>query len=250
LQAGRIESIITQKVRRSGTICAALIDPEDFRVDRAAQVASSARKAGAALILVGGSTVADEKGLDSVVRRIKKNVTCPVILFPGNVTGVSQYADAILFSCLLNSTNPYFIIGAQALGSLKVHKYGLESIPMGYLVFGNASSTSFVGQTNGIPLDKPGLAVMYSLAADYLGMRSLYLEAGSGSKTPVSEETIKAVRKHYSGLLIVGGGITNAEKAREASLAGADVIVIGNLLKEPNFENTIRKIVKSIKHHR
>lgn len=200
------------------------------------------------MILVGGSTISDQRELDAVVMRIKKSVTCPVILFPGNITGVSQFADAILFSCLLNSTNPYFIIGAQALGSLKVYKSRLESIPMGYLVFGNASSTSFVGQTNGIPLGKPNIAVMYALAAMYLGMRSLYLEAGSGSTETIPPETIRAVRKHYSGLLIVGGGISSPERAKEISRAGADVIVVGNLIRKPGFEETLSEIVKSIKH--
>ncbi len=231
-----------------GSICAALIDPEDFTAPNAAAVASASQKAGISAILVGGSTLADQRQLDLVVTRIKKNVRCPVILFPGNITGVSQYADAILFSSLLNSTNPYFIIGAQALGALKVYRSELESIPMGYLVFGNTSSTSFVGQTNGIPFDKPSIAVMYSLAAQYLGMRTLYLEAGSGSLETVPQETIKTVRKHYAGFLIVGGGITSPDRAREISRAGADMIVVGNLLKKDGFEPILTNIVKGIKH--
>ena len=247
MRPGKVESLLLDKVRRVGTICAALIDPEDFNSSDAAAVASASQRAGVSSILVGGSTIADQRQLDSVVRRIKKSVRCPVILFPGNITGVSPYADAILFSCLLNSTNPYFIVGAQALGALKVYKSELESIPMGYLVFGNASSTSFVGQANGIPFDKPSLAVMYSLAAQYLGMRSLYLEAGSGSLETVSPDTIKTVRKYYSGLLIVGGGITSQERASEMSRAGADMIVVGNLLKKEGFEATLTGIVESIK---
>jgi len=225
-----------------------LIDPEDFAPKRASEIAFAAQKAGAEMVLVGGSTVSDQRELDAAVSRIKKHVTCPVILFPGNITGVSHFADAILFSCLLNSTNPYFIIGAQALGSLKVYRSRLESIPMGYLVFGNASSTSFVGQTNGIPPGKPEIAVMYALAAMYLGMRVLYLEAGSGSAETVPSETIRAVRKYYSGLLIVGGGVTSPERAKEISRAGADIIVVGNLLRKPNFGKTLSAIIKSIKH--
>ena len=165
LQPGKVESLLIDRARRTGTLCATLIDPEDFTLSEAAAIASASQRAGVSSILVGGSTIADQRQLDSVVRRIKKAVRCPVILFPGNITGVSPYADAILFSSLLNSTNPYFIIGAQALGALKVYRSKLESIPMGYLVFGSASSTSFVGQANGIPFDKPGLPVMYSLAA-------------------------------------------------------------------------------------
>src|SRR5256712_6788623 len=250
LRPGRIESWLLDRVKRSGTLCAALVDPEDFTLSEAAAVASASQRAGVSSILVGGSTIADQRQLDSVVRRIKKAVRCPVILFPGNITGVSPYADAILFSSLLNSTNPYFIIGAQALGALKVYRSELESIPMGYLVFGNTSSTSFVGQTNGIPFDKPALAVMYSLAAQYLGMRTLYLEAGSGSTTTVSPETIKAVRKHYKGLLIVGGGITSQDRAQEISRARADMIVVGNLFKKDDFEPILTGIIESIKNRK
>ena len=247
MQPGRIESLLISKVQRTGSICAALIDPEDFTASEAAAVAAASQRAGVSAILVGGSTLADQRQLDSVVTRIKKSVRCPVILFPGNITGVSHYADAILFSSLLNSTNPYFIIGAQALGALKVYKSELESIPMGYLVFGNTSSTSFVGQANGIPFDKPALAVMYSLAAQYLGMRTLYLEAGSGSSQTVPQETIKTVRKYYRGFLIVGGGITSQERARETSQAGADMLVVGNLLKKDGFEQILASIVEGIR---
>jgi phosphoglycerol geranylgeranyltransferase len=224
-----------------------LIDPEDFSPAKAADTASSAVKAGASLVLVGGSTLSDQNKLDAVVKAIKSHVSCHVILFPGNVTGVSRFADAILFSSLLNSTNPYFIIGAQALGSMEVYKAGIESIPMGYLVFGNSSSTSFIGQVNSLPPSKPNLAVIYALAARYLGMRTLYLEAGSGASEPISPETIKQVRKFYDGILIVGGGITSGEIAGRVAKAGADIIVVGNLLQAEGYERTLRQIATSAK---
>ncbi len=197
--------------------------------------------------MVGGSTIGNQNQLDTVVKEIKRSVTIPVILFPGNITGVSRYADAILFSCLLNSTNSYFIIGAQALGAIQVHRANLEAIPMGYLVFGSSSTTSFIGQTNGIPLDRPNLAIMYALAAQFLGMRTLYLEAGSGASQSVPPDTIKVVRKHYKGMLLVGGGITSPQLAREAARAGADIIVLGNLLRRKGFEPILRKIITGIR---
>jgi phosphoglycerol geranylgeranyltransferase len=179
------------------------------------------------------------------VIRIKRNVTLPVILFPGNVTGISSHADAILFSSLLNSTNTYFIFGAQAIGAVQVAKYQLEAIPMGYLIFNETSSAGFVGQVRGIPPDKPGIAVMYALAAQYLGMRTLYLEAGSGASAAVPPGTIAAVRENYKGLLIVGGGIVNAERA--AAAAGADIIVVGNLLQSKNGAATLSQIVNAVR---
>lgn len=246
-EPGKIERKLSQLIRRQRTICAALLDPEDFSALKAADTAKSAVECGASLILVGGSTVSDQRKLDATVRAVKRAVTSPVVLFPGNITGVSRHADAILFSSLLNSTNPYFIIGAQSLGAMEVYKSGLESIPMAYLVFGSTSATSFIGQVNSLPLSKPKLAAIYALAARYLGMRSLYLEAGSGAGEPIPQETIRLVRKFYDGILIVGGGITNAERASEVARGGADIIVIGNLLETPGYENTLKQIVKAIK---
>ena len=247
-EIGPVEKDLLQIVRRRGPMCAALIDPEDFSPSKASETSSLAEAAGVNLILVGGSTLSNQVKLDSVVRAIKKHVTCHVVLFPGNITGVSRYADAILFSSLLNSTNPYFIIGAQAIGATEVFRSGIESIPMGYLVFGNSSTTAFIGQVNHLPPSKPYLAVIYSLAARYLGMRTLYLEAGSGADEPVSPETITKVRKVYDGLLMVGGGITTGETAGRVSKAGADIVVVGNLLQSHGYEKTLRQITRSIKH--
>jgi phosphoglycerol geranylgeranyltransferase len=232
--------------RAGGTMVAALIDPEEITQKVAADVAKKVQKLGASCIFIGGSTIADQAQLDEVVMVIKREVTLPVILFPGNITGISRHADAILFSSLLNSMNPYFIVGAQAIGSIQVMKSKLEAIPMGYLVFGDQSTTAFVGQVRVIPLDKPSIAVMYAMAAHYLGMRTLYLEAGSGSKKTISPEVIAAVRKYYPGLLIVGGGITTPDAAKKISKAGADLIVIGNMLEKEGFEPKLAAIVKAI----
>jgi len=253
---GPVEKRLIETTRK-GPIVAALIDPEDFAPRQASKIAAKAVGAGASLILVGGSTLANQSQLDAVVKAVKghiksqsghsKSQQVPVVLFPGNITGVSRFADAILFSSLLNSTNPYFIIGAQALGSIEVYRSKIESLPMGYLVFGSSSATSFIGQVNSLPTSKPNLAAIYALAAQYLGMRTLYLEAGSGSSNPIPPEVIRAVRRLYDGLLIVGGGITTAEAAKKAARAGADILVIGNLLQSAGFEKALQRIVASIK---
>lgn len=245
---GRIESLIKKKTSHGRTIVAALIDPEDFTPRQAADTAKAAIKAGVSLILVGGSTLASQARLDSVVRAIKNHVAShhiPVILFPGPGAPISRFADAILFSSLLNSTNPYFIIGAQALGAMEVLNSKLESIPMGYLVFGNGSSTSFIAQVNSLPPHKPSLAAIYALAAQYLGKRALYLEAGSGASDSIPPQTVKAVRKHFDGILMVGGGITSASRAGMVAAAGADIIVVGNLLQTEGYDKTLREITKA-----
>jgi len=253
---GAVENYLLQRTKRK-PICAALIDPEDFTPKQAAETASESIRAGVSLILIGGSTLSDQGKLDEVVKAVKRNIRDittsrhrsqppPVVLFPGNITGVSRFADAILFSSLLNSTNPYFIIGAQALGATAVYKAGIESIPMAYLVFGSQSATSFIGQVNGLPPSKPNLALIYALAAKYLGMRTLYLEAGSGASEPIPPETIRLVRKSYDGIMIIGGGITSAEAARHATNAGANIIVVGNLLQTPGHEKALKQIVAAM----
>lgn len=253
---GPVERRLLDRMKRT-PVCAALIDPEDFEADAAAQTAERAIRAGVGLILVGGSTLANQSKLDDVVKAVKRvtrRVTTsraasqrvPVVLFPGNISGVSRYADAILFSSLLNSTNPYFIVGAQALGAAEVYKAGIESIPMGYLVYGRESATSFIGQVNSIPTSKPELSMLYALAARYLGMRTLYLEGGSGTSEPVPSDVIRAVRKVYDGVLIIGGGITTAETAVKAAESGADIVVVGNMLQSDGYERKLRRITSAL----
>jgi len=243
---GPTETRLTSR-KRGSTALAALIDPDNFDKKRAAFVAKTVEKLGFDCVFIGGSTLGDQSHLDDIVRTVKQNITSPVILFPGNITGISRHADAILFSSLLNSTNTYFIVGAQALGAIQVNRYHLEAIPMGYLVFGDESTTSFIGQVRPIPYSKPAVAVMYALAAQYLGMRALYLEAGSGSDRPMPADIVKAVRKHFQGLLIVGGGITTPHTALNLAEAGADLLVIGNLLETKDFEKKVLPIAKTLR---
>lgn len=253
---GPVETYLLRRIREH-PICAALIDPEEFTPKQAAKAAEMAIEAKAEMILIGGSTLSDQGRLDDVVKSVKRitkdvtmshhmSQTIPVVLFPGNITGVSRFADAILFSSLLNSTNPYFIVGAQALGASEVYKAGIESIPMGYLVFGNQSAAGFIGQVNSLPSSKPNLAVIYALAAKYLGMRTLYLEGGSGASEPVPPNVIRSVRRVYDGILITGGGITTAEAAKRATAAGADIVVVGNMLQIPGNEKTLKRITSSL----
>jgi len=230
---------------KDNTLCFALIDSESLSTGKAADMARRAEDAGAAAILVGGSSTIDQIELNNVVGSIKDAVNIPVILFPGNVTGISSKADAILFSSLLNSENPYFITQAQALGALAVKKHGIEAIPMGYLIIGEGSSVWFIGMARGIPFDKPSLAVMYALAAQYMGMRSLYLEAGSGASSNVQPRMVAAVRQNFNGLLIVGGGIRDAKTAKEIAKAGADVIVVGTMF-EKGSDKALKDIIKGI----
>ena len=242
----RVENYINDELKRHKKICFALLDSENF--EDIAGVAKKVESLGASAILVGGSSAIDQLDLDKLVISIKSIVSIPVILFPGNVTGVSPNADAILFTSLLNSEDPYFISGAQALGALLVKKYNIEPLPTGYIIIGDNTTAWFIGRAKGIPFEKSNIAVMYSLAAQYLGMRFVYLEAGSGAKKNVSAEMISNVRKYYDGLLIVGGGIKNSLIAKELAEAGADILVVGTLLeRDPDWEKKFNDIVMAIR---
>lgn len=241
----KIEVYIREEINKHGAICFGLIDSEGLAESEAAEMAEEIDEAGAAAILVGGSTAMDQIELDNIIKALKKVTTKPIILFPSNVTGVVPSADAILFSSLLNSENPYFITEAQALGALLVKKYNLEAIPMAYLIVGEGGTAGFIGRARGIPQSKPQIAVMYALAAQYLGMRFLYLEAGSGVTSHVTSQIVKAVRKVYDGVLIVGGGITKPQIAAELVKSGAEILVIGTLIESGEGRAILRDIVKA-----
>jgi phosphoglycerol geranylgeranyltransferase len=247
---GPVEAIIKGEISRFGTICAALIDSEGIGSAKAADVARKSSDCGVSLVLVGGSTAIDQLELHSIVGAIKTCVTIPVVLFPGNVTGVTSNADAILFSSLLNSDNPYFITEAQALGAFSIKKYGLEALPMGYIVIGEGGTTGFIGRARGIPPTKPALASMYALAAKFMGMRFVYLEAGSGVTSHASSEIVASVRKVFDGILIVGGGIMKPDQAMAVKEAGADILVVGTLLEKEGFEPTLKEIVSIVRSRR
>ncbi len=244
---GKTEDYIYSEIRKYGTLCFPLIDTENS-VD-AVNIAKKVEKMGASALLIGGSSITDQIELSEIIKVLKKNVSIPVILFPGNVTGVASQADSILFMSLLNSENPYFITGAQALGALSVKKYNIEALPTAYIIIGEGTTAWYVGHAKGIPFNKSQIAIMYSLAAQYMGMRFLYLEAGSGAMQNVSPFMVSKVRKYYDGTLIVGGGIKNSQIASDIAKAGADIIVVGTMIEnEENWEEKLSSIIKSIRN--
>ena len=243
---GKIENYLKSK-RKKSPILFVLIDSEASNIKLAVELAKKSEKLGAASILIGGSSATNQFEMDKVVGSIKKAVKIPIILFPGNITGVVPQADAILFSSLLNSENPYYISQAQALGAPNVMKFGLEPLPTAYLVVGEGTSAWFVGSARGIPFDKPKIAAAYSLSAQYLGMRFVYLEAGSGAKQSVSPEMVKTVIRGFDGFIIVGGGIKDAKTAKSLVKAGADGLVIGTLLEQTGGLKKFTEIIKSLK---
>ena len=242
----KVESFLKLELKKKKALLFVLIDSEVSNLEASSKLARDVEKIGASAILVGGSSATDQIEMAQVVKGIKKGLKIPIILFPGNVTGVVPDADAILFSSLMNSENPYFITQAQALGAPSVLKFGLEPLPTAYLVIGDGTSAWFVGSARGIPFEKPKIAAAYSLAAQFLGMRFVYLEAGSGAKTNVTPEMVKTVRHAFDGFLIVGGGIKDEKTAASLVKAGADALVIGTFLEKGGSIKKLEKIAKAI----
>ena len=243
---GNVEPYLKDKIAKEGAIHMTLIDPENVTPNSASAMAKEAEECQTSAIMIGGTTLLSTLHLDRVVKAVKKSISIPVILFPNNITGISRYADAIWFMSLLNSSDPYFIAGAQVLGAPLVKKFGLEPIPMGYIIVGEGGSAGVIGRACPIPYNKPKLAAAYALAAQYLGMRFVYLEAGSGAKRAVPKEMIMAVREVLEVPLIVGGGIRSREHAKEAVAAGSDIIVTGTVVEESSSRKEIKERIKGI----
>lgn len=244
---GRIEKYLQSKIKEDGTIHIVLIDPEEVDAKSASKVAQIAESCKTVAIMVGGSTSISTIHLDDVIKSIKKTVKVPVILFPNNITGISKHADAMWFMSLLNSADPYFILGAHVLAAPFVKKFGLETLPMGYIIVGEGATAGVIGKALPIPLNKPELAAAHALAAQYLGMRFIYLEAGSGAKQSVPVEMIRMVKDLTDITLVVGGGIRSGEQAREIAEAGAQIIVTGNITEKSAVKERLAEIVKFIK---
>src|SRR3989337_1945218 len=244
---GPVEKYLLEKIDAERSIHITLIDPEKVTPTQASKIGETWRNSGTSAMMIGGSTFVSQAHLDAVVKAIKRTVKIPTILFPNNITGISRHADAIWFMSLLNSVDPYFLIGAQILGAPLVKKYRLEPIPMGYVIVGEGGTAGIVGKAIPVPYSKPELAAAHALAGQYLGMHFIYLEGGSGAKDPVPPEMIRIV-KHYIGIpLIVGGGIKTKAQALAAASAGADVIVTGNIIETSDAKQRVSEIIEGIK---
>jgi len=243
---GRVEKYLLAKIKRDGAIHLTLIDPEKTSPEAGAQTAHEAEECGTAGIMVGGSTVTSTEQLEETVKAIKKAAKIPVILFPNNITGICRYADAIWFMSLLNSSDPYFIVGAHILGAPIVKKLGLEPIPLGYIIAGEGGAASLIGRAFPVPFDQPELAVAHALAAEYLGMHFVYLEGGSGVKKSIPPRMIKMVKKVIGVPLIVGGGIRTRDQVKEVVDAGADLVVTGNVTEE-GTKTRLKELVSGVR---
>ncbi|MBS1491559.1 MAG: geranylgeranylglyceryl/heptaprenylglyceryl phosphate synthase [Bacteroidetes bacterium] len=232
-----LEALSTQSKQGKKSI-AVLIDPD--KVGELGKLDSLLRLAAENCVdyfFVGGSLVTTTN-LSAVIKHVKKNINLPVILFPGSVLQIDPSADAILFLSLISGRNPDLLIGQHVIAAPILKSNTLEVLPTGYLLInsGKTTSVAYVSNTTPIPEDKYSLAASTALAGEMLGLKLIYLDAGSGAEREVNSKMISFVKKTINVPLIVGGGINSAEKATRALQAGADLIVIGNALeKEPGL---------------
>lgn len=233
---------ISDKLKKGEKLFALLIDPDKFENTSVIDTAIDSK---VDLILVGGSLLTNGN-FEGCIQTIKKKCTIPVLIFPGNNLQISNKADAILLLSLISGRNPDLLIGKHVIAAPTLQRSKLEIIPTGYMLIESGKQTSalYMSNTHPIPADKNDIAQCTAMAGEMLGLKMIYMDAGSGAKNCVSAEMIKAVKKSIQIPLIIGGGINSEKKAKEACKAGADIIVVGNAAEKNNA--LIQKIAKVI----
>ena len=242
-----IYTSLSEKKKLGQKSFAVLIDPDGVAASSLEKLIELCVHAKVDYFFVGGSLVLSNH-LDEVIQQIKSNCNIPVVLFPGSPSQVSKYADALLYLSLISGRNPELLIGQHVVSAPFVKNSGLEIMPTGYVVVdgGAPTTVSYISNAAPIPADKNDIAVCTAMAGEMLGMKLIYMDAGSGAKTAITEDMIHAVSKNVDVPVIVGGGITDPEKAYLNCQAGADVIVIGNAIeKDPSLIEAVSRAIHS-----
>jgi len=224
-----------------------LIDPDKFNREKIDDFIVACEKGKVDAFLVGGSLLGDDY-LGEMISEVKKRTEIPVILFPGGTNQVSPNADAILYLSLISGRNPDFLIGKHVISAPLIKRHNLEAISTGYMLVesGKTTTAEYMSNTKPIPFRKYDIAVATALAGEFLGMKLLYLEAGSGAEYPIPAEMVKAVSENVTVPLIVGGGLRLPKSARNRVEAGASFIVVGNHFENPATWDEIRDFARAV----
>lgn len=239
---------LLEKRKQGKKSFAVLIDPDKVNDNSLEFLIELAVDAQVDYFFVGGSLVVSDY-LDDCIRLIKSRCTIPVILFPGSPSQVSKYADALLYLSLISGRNPELLIGQHVVSAPVVKKSGLEIMPTGYMVIdgGAPTTVSYISNAAPLPSDKNEIAICTAMAGEMLGMKLIYMDAGSGAKKAINETMIAKVAACIDIPLIIGGGITSPEKAYLNCKAGADIIVVGNAIeKDASLIKEIAAAVHSV----
>jgi putative glycerol-1-phosphate prenyltransferase len=239
---------ILQRKQNQQKSFAVLIDPDKVNDDNLDELIQLAHESKVDYFFVGGSLVVSDC-LESCVKKIKSEIDIPVILFPGSPSQVTNQADALLYLSLISGRNPELLIGQHVISAAAVKQSKLETISTGYMVIdgGAPTTVSYISNANPLPSDKSEIAMCTAMAGEMLGLKLIYMDAGSGAKNAIPSSMIQQVAKHITTPIIVGGGITSPEKAIENCKAGADIIVIGNAIeKDPALIQKIAEAIHSL----
>jgi len=238
-------SIYQQILSLSHPRVVVLIDPgkADYRVNE--EIVGFCNTSSVPFLLIGGSLVQDY--LDSYLLNLRKITTKPFVLFPGNLMQLSRHADAMLLLSLVSGRNPEYLIGQHVAASLYIRNTAIEVIPTGYMLVdgGGLTTVQYLTQTLPIPSDKIDLAVATAVAAELLGLKLIYLEAGSGAKQPVSPAMVAEIRKCVNLPMVVGGGIKHPHEIEDYAKSGAQIIVLGNSVE--NNPARLRQILSDLR---
>ena len=210
-----------------------LIDPDKPSDEQIIDIVKKSVQAGVDFFFVGGSLLTTDS-LDNCIKLIKQHCDIPVLIFPGNSLQISKWCDGFLLLSLISGRNAEMLIGRHVIAAPYLKLYGNEIIPTGYMIIdgGKQTSVSYMSNTTPIPHDKDDIAMCTALAGEMLGLKLIYMDAGSGAVNPISAEMISKVKHTIEVPLIIGGGINTPEKAATAAKAGADIIVVGNALEK------------------
>lgn len=233
--------------RKKGAGYFVLIDPDKQDVGTAVELAKTCEASGADALLVGGSLLLANV-FDETVKGIKESCSLPVIVFPGSTKQISRYADAILFLSLISGRNPESLIGSQVVAAPIIKSINIEPISTGYMFIESGAVTSalFMSDSRPIPREKPDIAAAHALAAEYIGMQCVYLEAGSGAKKSVPDKVVHAVAHYTSIPVICGGGIRTPDEAREKVHAGASFVVTGTIIEKDSNPALIKAFADAV----
>ena len=240
-------SILVSK-NQGKKLFAILIDPDKQKNSDLLLIIKNANKSKVNYFFVGGSLLINDN-LNDCIKTIKENSKIPVILFPGNTMQINPKADGILFLSLISGRNPDLLIGKQVISAPILKQTELEIISTGYMLIdsGKATTASYMSNTAPIPREKNAIATSTAIAGQYLGMKLIYMDGGSGAEQPITSDMIKQVSNCIDIPLIIGGGICNSKKAIENCEAGADLIVVGNAIeKDPSLILDISQGIQSI----
>lgn len=243
----KIYQYLLNVLKEKGAGYFVLIDPDQKNHSNIDDFVESANQSDVDALLVGGSLMMDAK-IHERVKLIKKHATMPVIFFPGGVMQLNNSYDAVFFMSILSGRNPHYLIGEQVIAAPIVKDYGIETIPMGYILIdgGKTTTVEFMSNTKPIPANRHDITIAHCLAAQYLGKKIVYLEAGSGAKYPVSTETISAVKNQIDIPIIVGGGIKTPQAAKKRVDAGADFIVTGTITEDKDSLSLMREFSDAV----